>query len=187
MTDAQLMKFYLPAWNRAWDSLWMKDGRNIVAKPGRVESERLDQVETCACALARKDGGRAMRREDLRHAANFVATAKTSSKAMNNTEINKAVALLELLVDPSSLNASMKLMNPEIAQRRALEAQLREHPHAYVAAISAQIFGKRNWLDLSFPQIQKLAITLRHRAPVHLPTHTLPPSRAQRQTEHQPV
>ena len=189
MTSKQLLNFYLPAWNRAWEHLWVKDGKNIASKPGRRESDHLDQVETCAAQMARKES-RPMRREDLRHAVNLVATGRKSSKQMTNTQINQAVALLDLLIDPESLAAAQKLTNPEVAQRAAYLDQIGRTPYAYALAICRSKYKTNDWNNLSFIELREFAMTLRHRQPggASLAPRSLPASRSiGRTTEHQPI
>jgi hypothetical protein len=173
MTPLARTHFYFPAWSqlaraRAWRT---KDGRLLASPPAADQSaatlpdQLLRLVWTAAAQLARRDLT-ALKPDHLRHAVTIVALKRDkSSRDFTDDEADRVVTLMRLLADPDNLDHLQSWLDPDIARRRRLEWRARQVPPAYIAQLSADKFGTRNWQSLTTDQLRQLVLTLRHRAP----------------------
>lgn len=160
MTDAQKFGFYLPVWNRcALANSWKMLGRpsrlvadldaqeeRFRATPGPGGECGL-KVLTFARQIALQEH-RGVIAEDLRRACTLAATGKLSSKHLNNTEVNKLVALLRLLINPDHLKSVDELEHPEIAAKRGLIVSIKRWaPEGLLGHIFSNAYGTKHWED----------------------------------------
>jgi len=166
MTEAQAKRFYFPAWNRALKARWVRDRGTILRRADSPANELADQVESVAAARAARRQGM-MTAEDLRHACHVVALGRDlSSKDLTNTQVDRVVALFELLQDRDNLSAQMRWDSPAADARRRLEWAV-EHsgfPEAYVRHVASAKFSTAAWESLPDHQLRQLVMTLKNRA-----------------------
>ena len=174
MTTAQQRSFYFPAWNRAaavhgWKAS-LKGADLRATRKATWGSAEVDKIygKLWFIALGLADlEEREFCVTDLRHACNLTATGgkKRASEALNNSETNRVVALLELLADPENLAAMNAWLHPGAAAREGVLAQIRKlAPAAYTEAVSMNKFGRRDWENLSDVELGQLLFTLKGRA-----------------------
>jgi hypothetical protein len=160
MTGKQKFGFYLPVWNRcAAANQWISRGRpsRLVADldaqeeafrstPGPVGEAGL-RVIIFARQMAKQEH-RAVTADDLRRACTLAATGKISSKHLNNTETNKLVAMLRLLINPIHITSVTEHEDPSIAYRRGLVARLgKMAPEGLLAHVFSNAYGTKHWED----------------------------------------
>lgn len=134
------------------------------AWPEPAQAEML-KVLTFAKQLSLQEY-RAVTAEDLRHACTWVALEgkTTSSKHLNNKEVNRVVTLFRLLEDPDDLDAVMDWLHPENAERRSMVAFLRKcAPEATLVAIFRNCYGTIFWEDGDYQQLRWLAKQVKDR------------------------
>ncbi|MFO1458250.1 MAG: hypothetical protein U1G08_02505 [Verrucomicrobiota bacterium] len=105
--------------------------------------------------------------DDLRHACHVVALGKDrSSYDLTNWQMDRVVALFELLADNENISAQVRWANEDLDAVRRLEWAIKNvgFPEAYIAAISHGKFGSRAWKALRPDQLRQLLITLKGRA-----------------------
>lgn len=169
MTEAQISRFYFPAWNRCARAMsWkMVEGRLVGGRLPRYGGPEVDAAYQVVWNLAERFAlqlHRAVTPEDLRHAVNFAASNRASTKAMNSAHANRAVALFDLLADPDNLSAMMRWSNPDLVERDGLLERIRQAaPEAYVRAISRDRFRVVVLDDLTTAQLKMLLFTLVNR------------------------
>ena len=151
MTESQRLNFYFPAWNRLWKTLKVLTLEQM--------EERFRSAHGPACELglkvitvARQIANSQVTAEELRHACNVVATAggsgspKASCKGMNHGEVQRVVALFDLLAEPDSIKASMAWGDPDDASKRGLIAVIQKAaPEGLLAHIFLNAFDSREW------------------------------------------
>lgn len=178
MTDKQFKCFYLPAWTRCMSAnQWrMSKGRLICEPQSNPLVLELSQVWNCATGIAVLDH-RGVEPNDLRHGCHIIALGRdVSSKRLNNKEVNLVVALFDRLADPDSLRACARHSDPTIAQREGLiKAIQAKAPHAYVAQISLDQCGTKDWESVSIEHLQNFLRTVSNRRPTF--TRPTPPQR----------
>jgi hypothetical protein len=164
MTDAQKFGLYLPWWNRAAKRLsWkMAKGRLQAELDSQCEEFRgwpdpagpaALQVVTFARQAALQDS-RGVTADDLRRSCTVVATGRLSSKHLNNSQVNRLVTLLKLLVEPDDLDAVGDWLNPENAELRGLVKFVsKQAPEGLLRSIFSNAYGTVNWEDGSRQQI----------------------------------
>lgn len=178
MTTPQLRTLYFPAWNRAAKAMgWTLAHGRLVADlaaqhataqetygPNHRLALLIPSLITTAQGLASRNH-RAPTPQDLRHAAHLVTLGRDkSSHDLTNAELDSLLALFNLITDPLSLDAITALENPDLAARRRLEWFIKNRClPAYVATLCRSEYRTPDWHDLSFPQLQRLVITLKNR------------------------
>jgi len=170
MTTKQLLALYFPAWNAAaknhgWNT---KAGR---APQTRVEFFGNHQVNgfyqrIWTIALERSGPAREVSAEHLRHACHLVALGHDkSSHHLTNQELDRVLALFQLLADPDDFRATMAWSNPQEEQRKRMLWWLRNKcVESYIVEISRQKFGTDDWESLPFESLRQLHMTLHNRA-----------------------
>lgn len=174
MTQAQSTRFYFPAWNRAFTARWRRDRGTILPREGAPVNELAEQVETMARARAARRSAPCSA-DDLRHACHVGAFGRDiSSKDLTNAQVDRVVALFELLADPDNLSAQMRWAAPDRDARRRLEWSVQHSgfPEAYVLHICSSKFSSRNWRALTDTQLRQLIVTLKSRAKTRNSTNT---------------
>ena len=171
MTDDQRTRFYFPAWNRcARANNWrMAKGRLTAEEPhGDILIPELAQVWNCARQLADQEH-RGITPRDLRYGCHIVAIQRPKrSESLTNSEVNRVVDLFNRLADTNSesLQAASRWADPTIAQRQSLIAAIEKlSPHAYVAEISFDQCGTRDWKSVSIESLQCFLRTVKNRNP----------------------
>lgn len=169
MTEKQKFKFYFPAWNRcARANNWiMKKGRLVAEEPSPdITLPERAQVWTYARQLAALEH-RGITPNDFRHACHIVALKRDKSSAQLDTrEVNRVVALFDLLADPHDLQARMNWENPENKERASLIARLKKlAPEAYIIHLTTDLWDTKAWQDLQQWQLVKLVRLLQTRKP----------------------
>ncbi len=168
MTDSQKFKFYFPSWNRcAKANSWKMSKGRLVAEPqSNSLLPELSQVWTYARQIADREH-RGIEPNDLRHGCHIVALRHDkSSEQLTNKEVNRVVALFDLLADPDDLAARIKWENPENSDKASLIAAIKARaPYAYVAAIAQDQCGTKDWESLQTWQLQNLLRTVNKRKP----------------------
>lgn len=159
MTDRSRIRFYLPAWTRAWRRL---RALTTLPEPSTVPDQLLHQVWQVAARSTEP------RRDDaFRHACHVVALGRDpSSKTMTAGEADRVVLLFRLLADPEDLGAMMKWEQGTGPDRNRLLWAIRNcgySPH-YVGAIAEDKFGEPDPARLSPQQLHDLVRTLAGRA-----------------------
>jgi hypothetical protein len=168
MTKAQKFRFYFPAWTaccraNGWK---MSQGRLLYDASSLTDEGR----KVLAFAMQRAVmEHRPVTVDDLRHGAHIVAIGRDkSSEHLANDEVDRVVALFQVLTDPEDLGYRMKWdayargENPGVVKR--LDWSIRHAaPDAYVRAIAHGKFGTRAWENLTVGQKQHLAMTLAQR------------------------
>lgn len=173
MTKAQQTRLYFPAWHRAaaehgWQ---MRKGRLVGTRVAHWQSPDLDGVYQRVWDAANAFGvcyHRSPVPDDFRHACHVVALGKDKpSKALNNSELDRILALFRMLASPS-LSTVGEWHNPENQERDRLVWQIKKAaPFGYVDAICrdmfAPIYDPPFWEDLPTASLRSLASTLRER------------------------
>jgi hypothetical protein len=184
MTEPQLKRLYFPAWNRAaarhrWK---MSNGRMAGVPELRwgapATSEIYVRLWQVAELLARMES-RAIIPEDLRHALNALAVQRarvyrsgkdvqldlseraTSSRRLEDIELDLFLALCALLVDPDDLQAMRTWLCPENAERKRLEWFLGRFPEAYVSHVARATCGTN--APAGIKELRHLALTMKRR------------------------
>jgi hypothetical protein len=158
MTYSQRAHWFFPSWQRAFRANWFRDRGCILPLESRPESEWLQQVEAAARDLAFHQH-RAETEEIYRHACAVVALGRNiSSQDMTNDQLDLVECLFRLLTNPLDLEAVLDWQNPDrMASRRLIGGIERMKPDAYVATMSSNIYGSREWRLLSVPQLRNLS------------------------------
>jgi hypothetical protein len=171
MTATQRMRFYFPAWSRVsramgWVMVRGRLGADLAAQRSSAEEmvpthplrgdlpKLLDTAERLSV-----ENHRAVIPEDLRHAANLVASnGRTgSSQQLTNNELNRAVALFDLVVDPGDVSALVRYGCPGKSERDAIAWYLpRYGQENAVRAIAQNAFGTADFEALDLPQLRWL-------------------------------
>lgn len=166
MTEAQARRFYFPAWNRAFAARWVRDRGTVLPRPEAPANALGDQVQAAADARA----GRYRRNataDDLRHACHVIALGRDlSSHDLTNAQVDRVVALFDLLADPDNLAARMRWDSPAEDARRRMEWSVRHSgfPEAYIRHVSRGKFSTGDWESLADWQLRQLVMTLKNRA-----------------------
>ena len=173
MTTAQQRKFYHPRFRRAAAAHgWRESLRGADLAATRKFSWGAPTVNALYAKVWFIGLGLAELEErefvlaDLRHACNLVATSrKRHSKELNNREVNRVVALFDLLADPDDLAAMNAWLHPDLAARAGVLAQLHQlAPWAYVAEVARGKFHTPEWETLGDRELQQLLFTIKDRA-----------------------
>lgn len=165
MTVSQRRHLYFPAWNRAFDVHWFLTGQRVAPKDPRPASAVRDQVETMAAAIALR-AGRALSKDDIRHAAHIVALGRDkSANDLSNQEIEKVVAFFRIIADPDDLTAHMTFDadSADSSDRMHWALQHSALGENYVRAVCRGKFGTPRWEGLSPSQLRQLVITIKQR------------------------
>lgn len=166
MTKKQQRRFYFPAWNAALKARWIRDRGTMLPRPGAPENPQADEVMAIATRHAARRQA-LVSPDDLRHACHVVALGKDrSSYDLTNWQMDRVVALFELLADKENISAQVRWENKDLDAVRRLEWAIQRvgFPEAYVASISFGKFGSRAWRALQPDQLRQLLITLKGRA-----------------------
>ncbi|HOQ48170.1 MAG TPA: hypothetical protein PLH97_10995 [Verrucomicrobiota bacterium] len=175
MTNGQKYKFYFPAWNACCQA----NGWHTSDGFATVDESRLSEEGRKVLTFARqralmRDGvkllaAQPVKLDDLRHGAHWVALGRDkSSEDLTNAEVDRVVALFQVLTDPDDLGARLKwdayLRGEDPGEVKRLDWSIRHAaPDAYVRTIAADKFGTRAWEHLNVNQKRQLAITLTER------------------------
>lgn len=186
MTDAQLKRIYFPTWRAACDATWTWSRGRLALRPEAVPSDARDMVTAHAGTFAAA-AVRALRPDDLRHAANALTLQRVrtwragtgqplpatpeaaSSKQMDGLALDLFRALCRLIVEPDWLGTDTQpgllwWENPDQAERRRLLTVLdaRTVP-GYAASICHSIHGTRDYHTLDYRAVANLYRTIRDR------------------------
>lgn len=174
MTDKQKFKLYFPLWRQACEANGWERAESRRQRVGNeTGSEWVSKVETFARQLAKsRDQGAAEQGvtvDDLRHGAHICALGRDkSSKDFTNGDLDRVVSLFRLLIEPTDLDASMNLADPERGQAARIKHFIKHAaPFAYTDAICRGKFrGSYEspfWEDLPMWALKDLARTLAER------------------------
>ncbi len=159
MTDRSRLRFYLPAWTRAWRRI-----RTITTPPEPVAAPDQLLRQVLAVAARRAEP----RRDDaVRHACHLVALGTDpSSKTMTAAQADRVVLLFRLLADPADLSAMMAWERGATPDRARLIWKIKNLGHSthYIGAIAEDKFGECDLDRLSPEQLHELVRTLSARA-----------------------
>ncbi len=164
MTDNQRKYLYFPAWNRAFKANWRTERGTVVAVPQPANVELAAKVADLGEAIAKREA-RALKADDLRHAAEMLALHKSvSSSQMTEAEIDKCLATFRLLANEVHV-ASVIVQQRTLPDRTRMEWAALNHPFGrpYVEAVCNGKFGTRNIRGLSDRQLSHLLMTLKSR------------------------
>jgi hypothetical protein len=141
----------------------MERGR-FVADPLPAGCDEAALVLQWAGQLA-ADAHRGITLDDLRYAIHLVATGRSvSSTRLNQRQIDRVFALLDLLHEPDNLTFVMNWMNPEGKSEGWLREFIRQHFHDdYVATLCTRMHAGRALGELPKPELMSLLRTLRQR------------------------
>lgn len=177
MTDAQRSRIYFPAWSE------LSNAMGWVWSRGRLRAD-LDAQQKLFNSFhgpAREAGmnvlihalniagqnHRAVTPQDLRHAANLVATGgkHSSSKKFSNRELNHFRNLCALLRKPDNLQAVHRWEDPDAADREDCVAWIRElAPEDYILAITRDVWKTGDWEKLELKQLEWLLGRVREKS-----------------------
>ena len=164
MTSPQRTSYF-----RRWSAACRAQGWKMVK--GRLAAEPLPPAGSEAALVLQwavqlgLDQHRAPVMDDLRYAIHLVACGKAiSSQKLNNRQIDRVFALLDLLSEPDNLNFVMNWMNPE----GRTEAWLREFITAqfhddYIATLCERMHRGQPLEHLPKPELLSLLRTLKDR------------------------
>jgi len=173
MTPAQTQLYF-----RTWQATAKAQGWNTKADlaaalarhhKGEVwESPALNQTLAAIYQLAESAAHfaeRAVSADDLRHACALVAGVRHSScKAFTNSDLDKVLAMLRLLANPTNLNNQLAAQNPgEAGERRRHIYLITQADAPYWQRIALDKCG-HGYLDrLNLSQLRQLSLTIRNR------------------------
>jgi hypothetical protein len=178
MTSRQQRSFYWPAWRAVAEGQgWHSDGDLGPARLGVYggpEVNRLYQaVWDAAARIARLAGLDSIFQDHLRYGSHGLVapglwdTRDFSSAHLNNKQLDRLVnGLWQLLTDPDDLDALLAWTHPEAGTRKRQEYYLAQLPGPYVAELSRDKFGTRDFLSLTNAQLTMLHMTVRNRHPL---------------------
>lgn len=168
MTPAQKFKFYFPAWNACVKANgWHMQGGMVQFDGSRLTEEGRKVFQFARQrAISQK---RPMKLDDVRHGVHWLALGRDkSSEHLTNANLDRVVALFKLLADPEDLGARMNQdaydrgEDPGAIER--LNWMIRNAaPAAYVAKVSLDMCGSRDWESLPIAQKHVLARALKQR------------------------
>ena len=164
-----LARVYWPAWGRASRAAWESDRGAVLprslreepADPGLPSAAQIERI------AERLRGPTRLTLDHLRHASHVLALGKDkSATALSPGEIDRCVALWDLIADPLSLDAVNRWLDPDLDARRRLEWRLSRHPMGadYVAAIARDRFGAASISTLSARDLRHLLMTVDQRS-----------------------
>ena len=164
-----LARVYWPAWQRAARAAWEADRGTVIPRalrdePADPELPGPEQIERIAERLR---GPERLTLDHLRHASHILALGRDkSATALSPGEIDRLVALWDLVAEPWSLDAVQRWLDPDIDARRRLEWRLNRHPMGaeYVAAIARDRFGAASIATLSARDLRQLLMTVDQRS-----------------------
>lgn len=163
MTEKQT-HLYLRFWRDAVAAnYWHTAKGAAVIDPDRL-TEMGRNVVAMARAMALADA-RPCKLEDLRHACHVIALGRDkSSKDLNNSELDRVLAVIRLVTDAEDIDALIALDHPEIGVEKRINWAI-EHaaPDAYVRQLSGDKYGSRQWENLHLDQKHQLLMTLKSR------------------------
>jgi hypothetical protein len=176
MTPAQRTSYF-----RRWSAACRAQGWKMVK--GRLAAEPLPAPGSEAALVLQwavqlgLDQHRAPVMDDLRYAIHLVACGKAiSSQKLNNRQIDRVFALLDLLTEPDNLNFVMNWMNPEGRTEHWLREFIADHYQGeYIATLCERMHRGASLSQLPKPELLSLLRTLRDR-----------PNAAKHQTADQP-
>jgi len=145
---------------------WVMQNQRLSADARRTEAASIYHrlVWKTARELSLQRHG-AITADDLRHSCYLVATTKVpgwpqrlrpvdSMKDLDNRTFSRWLALIDLLIEPDNLDATIKWEHPEQGARETLLASLRKAaPEATVRAIAGNAFGTHDWESLDAGQL----------------------------------
>lgn len=174
-------KWYLREWGRAFKAHWAGvKGGEVLAKPGRPDSQVRDQVISAARARVVRRGGGQLTADDVRHACHILAVGRDlSCWNLTNKQIDLVVAKFRSLASDCDIASTMALDQaatepsrraapgglPDSDRKRTLWSL--EHSDLssdYIAKISRDKFGTANYRSLGDAQLHQLLITIKARA-----------------------
>lgn len=104
--------------------------------------------------------------DDLRHAVTAVALQRNcSSKSFTNADLDKVLALLRLLANPTDLHNLNAFTNSEAGERRRHVHVITSAAERYWKSIAADKFGHADLDQLAIEQLRQLSLTIRNRRP----------------------
>jgi hypothetical protein len=175
MTDRQRIRFYFPAWNKAWKMNWTTSKGRVNPAPGRVPCliveiqgeapvDYLARIEELAARRSLKKG-KPPGAEDYRHACHLFALGKDkSSEHLTNSEVERCVYLFRLLADPDDLDAILGWLHPENDTRKRLLWFLEHRCQLpFVQRVCHDKFATYDFHSLNLDSIQDLVRTMKNR------------------------
>lgn len=174
MTPAQAKRLYFPAWNRAARAMaWQQRKGRIVAPldqqaralgygPEHPLATLLPRIIAIAHRIARQES-RAPLANDLRHACHAVAIGRDiSSTKLTNAQIDRVVALFDLIAAPDDVNTMLRWQQPEVEERQRLVLAIKRMAEdSYILDIAADLcrgaFTAPFWEDMEMQALRRLS------------------------------